>query len=48
MEGKARERQLIGVFSADDPESLVQFLSQQDDIRVERNGAVIKILPRSE
>jgi transmembrane sensor len=46
--GKARERQLIGVFSADDPESLVQFLSQQDDIRVERSGAVIKILPRSE
>lgn len=46
--GKARERQLIGVFSADDPESLVQFLSQQDDIRVERSGAVIKVLPRSE
>jgi transmembrane sensor len=48
VEGKARERQLIGVFSADDPESLVQFLSQQDDIRVERSGAVVKILPRSE
>ncbi|MBL8269333.1 FecR family protein, partial [Steroidobacter sp.] len=46
VEGKARDRQLIGVFSVDDPESLLQFLSQQDDIRIERSGRVVKILPR--
>jgi transmembrane sensor len=44
VEGEAVQgRQLIGTFNADDPESLVQFLAQEQDLKVERGEDVLVI-----
>lgn len=39
----ARRRQMIGVFAADDPESLVQFLEKDASLTVNRNGNTVSI-----
>jgi transmembrane sensor len=48
IEGEARRRRMIGVFAADDPESLVQFLEKEGDLSVERRGAQILIRERGD
>jgi len=46
VDSSARERRLIGVFAADDPESLIQFLSRDDSLIVSREGNSITIRAR--
>lgn len=43
VEGAARDRRIIGVFAADDPESLLQFLSSEGEFVIERRSGEIVV-----
>lgn len=38
VEGRARDKQLIGIFNADDPQSLMLFLGRNGSLVIEEDG----------
>lgn len=46
VEGAARDKQLIGIFNADDPDSLLLFLAKDNTLRVEKLGERAVIYPK--
>jgi transmembrane sensor len=46
VEGKARDKQLIGIFNADDPQSLMLFLGRDGSLDIERDAKGFAIRPQ--